>query len=136
VAQTVDDGFYNLTITAEPRVVLSKKGATSVILPVSDEEGTPIKIRPLLVDSPGGDSDLVYAGKATLEALLGLGDDDTMDLGDALAKLAGVEFHAELQGTVDHREQLVMDIVDVLEVYGPATAAAVTITPATKSKEG
>jgi hypothetical protein len=123
VAVVPDDGDYVLDV-AGARVVVSKSsGAVTVVLTVKDvDSGNFVKVRPLLVGSAGGDSDLVHANRAFIELLLGLGPDDHMELDDVVAKLdaGGIQFEAELQAGTDGRGQEVADIVEVLSVNGVA----------------
>jgi hypothetical protein len=126
VAEPVADGEYRIKVTGA-RVVTSKSGSTSVILTVEDvENGQLIKVRPLLVASPGGDSDLTYQGRATLEALLGLDEGATLSLNAALRTLTGVEAEVELAEMTDHRGQQVNEIVEIFDTQKPQT----------KTKEG
>ena len=120
VAVVPPSGDYALTI-AGARAVTSRAGATNVVLSVTDEHGRPITLRPLLVASPGGDSDLVYQGRATLETLLDLGEDEAIDLNEVLDKLSGTRFEAELEAVVDHRGQMVSEIACILSVNGVDT---------------
>jgi hypothetical protein len=117
VAKTLPDGEHELVLTGA-RSVVGKSGSASVVLSADTVDGTPVKLETLLVHSPGGDSDLVWAGRAVLETLLGLGEGESIDLDEALPNLKGITFEVELEESTNHRGEPVNKLVQILSVNG------------------
>lgn len=116
LSAALPDGDYIATIIGA-RVVTSKQtSAVSVVITMKDEDGTPIRARPLLVDSAGGASTLVEDNRALLVALAGLGEDEEVGLDELLARLAGKTVGVELRLVSDNRGQPVNEIAAVLEL--------------------
>jgi len=83
------DGEVAVTIDSV-RALTSKAGALTIsVNAIDDESGRPIRLRNLLVYSPGGASDLVDDNTAVLETLAGLGDDDEVSIAGLIERLTG-----------------------------------------------
>ena len=111
--EVVDDGEYHITITGA-RAVTSKAGATSAILEAELDDGTPLDIRPLLVNSQGGISNMVRTNRAIMAALAGLGPDEQVPFSALLKRLAGREVDVEMVMVVDQKSgRPINEITDV-----------------------
>lgn len=110
--RALPDGEHALEIRSA-RHVVSKAGNVSVLLDISTADGTPVRIRPMLVHSAGGMSDMTVENLMILEQLAGLsGDELTLD--KILPALDGREVRVELLEVADREGRPANDIIDVI----------------------
>ena len=108
-----DDGEYQLHVEGA-RAVTSKRGATSIVITAKDVASDRyVLLRPLLVHSAGGDSQLVINNRAICEMIASVGEGEEIDLDEMLKRLnAGVTVMVELRYVVDGNGAPLSDIVD------------------------
>ena len=88
-AKAVADGEYVLIVTAA-RPVQSKHGSISLILSGTVEGNqAPVLLRPFLVFSPSGSSNLTISNIELLQQLAGFGVHEDVDLEEVSQKLVG-----------------------------------------------
>ena len=118
LSAALPDGDYIVTILGARDFTSKQTSAVSVVITMQDEHGTPIRARPLLVDSAGGASTLIEDNRALLVALAGLGENEEVGLDELLQRLAGKTVGVELRLASDGRGQPVNEIAAVLELDG------------------
>jgi len=100
-AKVVADGEYELTID-DVRPVQSKHGSISIILSGKVEgHQAPVLLRPLLVFSPSGSSNLTTSNIELLQQMAGFGVDENVDLEEVRQKLVGSTSTVSLITVVD-----------------------------------
>ena len=110
--QALPDGEHDLIIHSAIHRV-AKSGSVVVLIDAVSISGVPVKLRPLLVSSPGGSSDLTIRSLEILELIAGAPADS--NLGEILKQLTQRAVTLDLAEVVDQRGALVNDIVDVID---------------------
>lgn len=110
--EALPDGEHTITILSAAHRV-AKSGSVVILVDAVSGDGVPVKLRPLLVSSPGGSSDLTIQNLEILEALAGAEENAT--LGDILGQITQRTVTVDMAEVVDQRTgATVNDIVDVI----------------------
>ena len=108
-AEALEDGEYDATITSA-RHIVAKTGSVVVALN-ADIDGKPVRLQPLLIHSPGGDSDLTSHNRAVLADIADLGG-QAASLSDLLKALVGKSCWLDLRLVTDRDKTDINRIVD------------------------
>ena len=113
-AAALPDGEHDILIHSAVHRV-TKSGAVVILIDaVTLDDETPVKLRPLLIQSAGGDSDLTIRNFELLELLAGV--EASSDLRTILEALINRQCVVDLGVTVDNRNgQDLNELLDVIE---------------------
>lgn len=104
------EGDHEVTIEGA-RVVSGKSGSASVVPVVKTDTGEYVKVRPMLVFSPGGVSNLVDENRACLAEMAGVKPGEQIDMDTLLKRIAGARVGVQLIETADMRGLPINEIV-------------------------